>query len=144
MINAGLIGGGGPASSGAAGILQVDTAPNLITITDAATHLLHTINLSLTQQMTLFIHYSLMLKSSNATSGLHLIFQLDGSNIGPFDPGGFYGDVLMSGQTTEFQDFSVSFFQTIAAGNHAVTLSVSAALVVATYSIRYSQLAVKS
>ncbi len=129
--------GGG---SGAAPL--VSTTTSTVTITDAALHTLNTLTFTLATSSTVLILGTVHYRYGASSAGLHVYFYLDGTQIGPLSA--VAGNDMLVAQTTEAQQFTCAFYQTIAAGSHTLTLQVGEALAVSTASIYWSQLALKA
>jgi hypothetical protein len=129
--------------AGGAGLAPlVSTNSSTVTITDTAQHTLNTLTFTLASSSTALILGTIHFKYGTSNAGLHVYFFLDGTQIGPVAPVAGNSDPVS--QTSEAQQFTCAFYQTIAAGNHTLTLVVSEALVVGTASVYWSQLALQA
>ncbi len=120
----------------------VSTVTSTVTISDTSTHTLNTVTFTLAASATVLVLGTINYKYGTSNAGLHMLFNLDGSQIGPQAP--IAGEDMLVIQTSESQQFSIAFYQTIAAGSHTLQLQVIEALAVSTASIYWSQLAVKA
>ena len=131
------------ASSGGSGSPPVvDTATSTVTITNSSIHTLNTITFTLGASATALLLGTIHFRYSGANAGLHLSFWLDGTQVGPQAP--ISGNDQLVNQTSEAQQFTCAFYQTIAAGAHTLLLEVAEALSVGTATIYWSQLAMKA
>ena len=131
------------ASSGGSGSAPlVRTNSSTVTITDTAQHTLQTLTFTLASSATALILGTIHYKYGASNAGLHVYFFLDGTQIGPLAPVAGNSDPV--NQTSEAQQFTCAFYQTIAAGSHTLTLVVSEALSASTANIYWSQLAMKA
>ena len=120
----------------------VNTSTATVTISDTSTHTLNTLSFTLGASETVLILATILYRYGAASAGLHALFTLDGSAVGP-QASISYNDVLVA-QTTEAQVFTIAFYQTIAAGAHTLQLQTTEALSASTATIYWSQLAMKS
>lgn len=135
-----VIDASGGSGSGSAPL--VSTSASTVTITDTALHTLNTLTFTLATSSTVLILGTVHYRYGASSAGLHVYFYLDGTQIGPLSS--VAGNDMLVSQTGEAQQFTCAFYQTIAAGSHTLTLQVGEALVVATASIYWSQLALKA
>ncbi len=131
---------GGGGGSGSPPV--VNTATSTVTVSDTSGHTINTITFTLGASSTVLLLGTIHYAYSVANAGLHLSFWLDGTQIGPLSSIGGNDELVI--QTTEAQQFTCAFYQTIAAGAHTLTLQVSEALAVGTATIYWSQLAMKA
>lgn len=130
-------------SGGGAGLAPlVSTNSSTVTINDTSQHTLQTLTFTLASSSTVLILGTIHFKYGASNAGLHVYFFLDGTQIGPLAP--VAGNADPVNQTSEAQQFTCAFYQTIAAGSHTLTLVVSEALSASTASIYWSQLAMKA
>lgn len=130
------------ASSGGSGSAPlISTNASTVTISDTSLHTLNSLSFTLSASVTALLLGTIEFKYPAAPAGFHLLFYLDGVQIGPQAPIS-NGDVLVA-QTSEAQVFTCAFYQTIAAGAHTLTLQVSEALAIGTATVYWSQLAMK-
>lgn len=131
------------ASGGGSGSLPVvDTATSTVTISDTSSHTINTLTFTLGASATVLVLGTIHYRYGAAQAGLHVSFWLDGSLIGPSSPIG--GNDMLVNQTSEAQQFTCAFYQTMAAGTHTLQLRVTEALAVNTATIYWSQLAMKA
>ncbi len=131
------------ATSGGSGSPPVvSTTTSTVTISDTSTHNINTLAFTLGASATVLILGTIHFRYGAAGGGLHLSFWLDGAQIGPKSSVG--GNDMLVGQTTEAQQFTCAFYQTIAAGAHTLQLQVAEAIAVSTATIYWSQLAMKA
>lgn len=128
-------GGGGSAP-------LVNTNSSTVTITDTTQHTLNTLSFTLASSSTVLILGTIHFKYGASSAGLHVYFFLDGTQIGPLAPVAGNNDSVA--QTSEAQQFTCAFYQTIAAASHTLTFVVSEAISASTASIYWSQLAMKA
>ncbi len=129
------------ASGGSGSPPLVDTNASTVTITDTSLHVLNTLSFTLAASETPLVLGTVHYRYGPASAGLHLSFWLDGAQIGP--QASIAGNGMLVNQTSEAQQFTCAFYQTIAAGAHTLQTKVSEALAVSTASIYWSQLALK-
>jgi hypothetical protein len=134
------------ASSGGGSAPLVSTNTSTVTISDTAVHTLHTLTFTLAGSLTALIVGTLQFRYGVANAGLHVFFLLDGVQVGPqaASGSGVTGNTDTVSQTTEAEQFSCAFYQTIAAGSHTLVLQVNEALAASTATILWSQLAMKA
>ncbi len=130
-----------PGSSGGLPPL-VDTNTSTVTITNTSLHVLNTLNVQLSASTTLLIVGTIHFRYGASSAGLHVSFWLDGAVIGPSAP--ISGNDMLVSQTSEAQQFTCAFYQTIAAGSHTLQLQVAEAISPSTATIYWSQLALKA
>lgn len=130
------------ASGGSGSAPLVSTATSTVTITDTNNHTLNTLSFTLAADVTALIVGTIQFRFNTTNAGLHCLFLLDGTRIGPNAP--VANSDLLVAQTSEAQVFTIAFYQDIAAGAHTLTLVVVEALAVTTASVYWSQLAMKS
>jgi hypothetical protein len=128
-------GGGGSAP-------VVKTNASTVTINDTVAHNINTITFTLAASTTVLLLGTMHFRYGSVSAGLHMAFWLDGSQIGPQSSIG--GNDELVNQTTEAQQFTCAFYQTIAAGAHTLQLQVSEALAATTATIYWSQVAMKA
>lgn len=129
-------GGGG---SGSAPLISTNSST--VTIADTSNHTLETLSFTLAAGVTALIVGTIQYRYTATSAGLHLLFFLDGTQIGPQAPISNSGMLVV--QTVEAQVFTCAFYQAIASGAHTLTLQVSEALAGGTASVYWSQLAMK-
>ena len=130
------------ASGGGSGSAPlISTTSSTVTITDTSNHTLETLSFTLAAGVTALIVGTIQYRYTSSNAGLHLLFFLDGTQIGPQAPISNSGMLVV--QTVEAQLFICAFYQAISSGSHTLTLQVSEALAGGTASIYWSQLAMK-
>jgi hypothetical protein len=120
----------------------VNTTTSTVTISDTSTHTINTITFTLGASATVLVLGTIHFRYGAVSAGLHLSFWLDGTQIGPQAPIG--GNDALVKQTSEAEQFTCAFYQTMAAGAHTLQLQVAEALAVSTATIYWSQLAMKA
>jgi hypothetical protein len=120
----------------------VDTNAATVTMSDPSLHVLNTLTFTLAAKATALVLGTIHFRYGAANAGLHLSFWLDGAQIGPQAP--ISGNDMLVKQTSEAEQFTCAFYQTITAGAHTLELKVSEALTASTATIYWSQLAMQS
>jgi hypothetical protein len=129
------------ASGGSGSAPLVDTATATVTISDTSTHIINTLTFTLGGTSEALILGTIHFRYSASNAGLHVSFWLDGAQVGPQAPIG--GNDMLVNQTSEAQQFTCAFYQTMAAGTHTLQIQVAVALAASTATIYWSQLAMK-
>ncbi|HEY7349557.1 MAG TPA: hypothetical protein VH599_14675 [Ktedonobacterales bacterium] len=131
------------ASGGSGSPPLVDTNASTVTFNDPDFHILNQLTFTLGASATFLALATLHFRFGMAGAGLHVVFLLDGVQIGPQQPPIPGKDALVT-QASEAQMFTFAFYQTIAAGTHTLQLQVNVALAVSAATIYWSQLALKA
>jgi hypothetical protein len=129
-------GGGG---SGSAPV--VSTVTSTVTISDTSLHTLNTVTFTLAASATVLVLGTIHFRYTTISGGLHMSFWLDGTQVGP--KAAISGNDELVNQTSEAQQYTCAFYQTMAAGSHTLQLDVAEAVSTGTATIYWSQLAMK-
>ena len=106
---------------------------------DATQHSLESLTWNQVQSGQIEIKYFIIWKAGSSAQGLFEIVQLDGVSV----PLSATSGSNIGNDPNDNINISGSFFANVAAGNHTLTLAVSAAGTLALYSVLYSQIGIR-